>query len=242
MAVKVEDSDSAVDRECRIETLVPDETLAIPNEKITLPTNESTPNDLWFFPNEIRDALKNSAVPEAFIDEALGCAWEYARCVIPDFTNWSRYVAFTRVLVVAIVVEFRGSLVDVEASDKVLGYDVEELIDTLFAGTAGRDAMARELRSWLLITGDKTSHRRTSELFHRYVNSLATSPRDWFRLRDCDALARFTIAAAWACNDLDDMWLSEDEFQILTELCDTLYDAVAFFKHRAEGETHNTFA
>ncbi|KUJ17652.1 uncharacterized protein LY89DRAFT_747336 [Mollisia scopiformis] len=212
-------------------------------ERLAAPsTNGASSHDIWFFPKEIKNDLKDTEVPEAFIAEALACAWEYARCVIPHFTNWPRYVAFTRILVVAIVVEFRGSLVDVVAGDKVLGYDVEELIDTLFAGTVGRDAMAREFRSWLLITGDKTSHRRTSELFHRYVESLAFTPRDWFRLRDCDALARLTIAAAWACNDLDDMWLSEDEFEILTELCDTLYDSVAFMKHRAEGETHNTFA
>lgn len=190
--------------------------------------NGTAPQDIWFFPTEIMDDLKDTVVPEAFIAEALACAWEYARCVIPHFTNWPRYVAFTRVLVIAIVVEFRGSTADIIASDKVLGYDVEELINTLFAGTAGRDEMARELRSWLLITGDKTSSRRTSELFHRYVNSLAHSPRDWFRLRDCDALARFTIAAAWACNDIDDMWLTEDEFEILTELCDTCKSLASF--------------
>lgn len=35
------------------------------------------------------------------------------------------------------------------------------------------------------------------------VNTLAVSPRHWFRMRDCDALARFTIASALACNDID---------------------------------------
>jgi hypothetical protein len=47
------------------------------------------------------------------------------------------------------------------------------------------------------------------------------------------------MAAALACNDFDDVWFSEDEFEILS---DTLYDAVAFHKHRAEGETNSTFA
>jgi hypothetical protein len=74
------------------------------------------------------------------------------------------------------------------------------------------------------------------------VNALACSPKSWFRLRDCDALVRFTIAAALACNDFDDVWFTEDEFQILSEVGDTLYDAVAFYKHRAEGETNSTFA
>lgn len=61
-------------------------------------------------------------------------------------------------------------------------------------------------------------------------------------MRDADALARFTIAAALACNDLDDVWLSEDQFELLTEIGDTCYDAVAFYKHRSEGETNSTFA
>jgi hypothetical protein len=102
--------------------------------------------------------------------------------------------------------------------------------------------MAREYRTFLLITADKASNRRDSELFRRYVNSLAHSPKQWFRMRDCDALARFTIAAALACNDLDDVWLSEEQFDMLGEIGITLYDAVAFYKHRSEGETNSTFA
>ncbi len=80
-----------------------------------------------------------------------------------------------------------------------------------------------------------------SELFRHYVDALAKSPRDWFRLRDCDALARFTMASALACNDLDDVYLADAEWEILAELGDTLYDAVAFYKHQAEGETNSTF-
>ena len=102
--------------------------------------------------------------------------------------------------------------------------------------------MAREYRSFLLITADKASSRRDGELFRRYVNALAQSPRQWFRMRDADALARFTIAAALACNNLDDVWFTDEQFEILTEIGDTLYDAVAFFKHRSEGETNSTFA
>lgn len=102
--------------------------------------------------------------------------------------------------------------------------------------------MAREYRSFMLITGEKTSRRRDGELFRRYVDALARSPRQWFRMRDTDALARFTIAASLACNDLDTVWFTDDQFEILTELGDTLYDAIAFFKHRAEGETNSTFS
>ena len=59
--------------------------------------------------------------------------------------------------------------------------------------------------------------------------------------RDCDALARFTIAAALAYNDLD-VWFTGERIEILTELSDTLYDAVAFYRHRSGGETNSTFA
>jgi hypothetical protein len=198
--------------------------------------------DLWFYPSDIEDDLRGTGLPEEIVAETLACAWEYTRCVIPQFTNWERYVAFTRIIVIGIIAEFRGALVDVTTGDRMLGYDLDELLGTVFAGTPGHELMAREYRTFLLITGDKSSDRRDSELFRRYVHALVRSPRDWFRLRDCDALARFTIAAALACNDLDDAWFADEEFEILTELGDTMYDAVAYYKHRAEGETNSTFA
>ncbi|MCS7475805.1 hypothetical protein ACFFQW_24615 [Umezawaea endophytica] len=198
--------------------------------------------DTWFYPADIADDLADSGLPPEVVAETLACAWEYTRCVIPQFTNWDRYLAFTRIIVIGIIAEFRGHLVDVAADDHPLGYDLDDLLDTVFKGTPGHREMAREYRAFLLVTGDKSSDRRDSELFHRYVTALARSPRDWFRLRDCDALARFTIAAALACNDHDDTWFTEEEFEVLTELGDTLYDAVAYYKHRAEGETNSTFA
>lgn len=97
--------------------------------------------------------------------------------------------------------------------------------------------MAREFRCFLLITGDKVSTRRDGLLFRRYVAALAKSPRQWFRMRDTDALIRFTISAALACNDLDNVCYTEEQFEMLDELGATLYDSVAFFKHRSEGET-----
>ncbi|AEK46506.1 hypothetical protein RAM_40195 [Amycolatopsis mediterranei S699] len=200
------------------------------------------PRDNWFYPRDIEDDLKGTDLPEEIVAETLACAWEYTRCVIPQFIDWDRYIAFTRIIVIGIIAEFRGGLVDVAAGDNLLGYDLDELLDTVFAGTPGHEEMAREYRTFLLITADKSSERCNSELFRRYVNALTRSPKDWFRLRDSDALARFTIAAAMACNDITDTWFSEEEFQILTELGDTLYDAVAYYKHRAEGETNSTFA
>lgn len=205
-------------------------------------TVRAEPRDMWFYPGAIEDDLRGVDLPQEVIAETLACAWEYSRCVIPAFTNWDRYIAFTRIIVIGVVAEFRGHLVDVTAAGALLGYDLDELLDTVFEGTPGHAEMVREYRAFLLITADKSGTARDSELFHRYVNALVQSPANWFRMRDCDALARFTMAAAMACNDIDDIRFDEEEFQILTELGDTLYDAIAYYKHRAEGETNSTFA
>lgn len=54
-------------------------------------------------------------------------------------------------------------------------------------------------------------------------------------MRDCDALVRFTVAAALACNDFEAVLSGEEQFQILGEIGCAMYDVVAFYKHRAEG-------
>ena len=116
-------------------------------------------------------------------------------------------------------------------------------MDGCFAGTAGHAVLGREYRAYLLFTGDKASAaRRRGLLFRRYVDSLARSPAEWFRLRDCDALVRLTAAAALACNDADAVWFREPQWAVLAEVAAVLYDAVAFYKHRAEAETNSTFA
>ncbi|KAI8949053.1 hypothetical protein F4801DRAFT_426870 [Xylaria longipes] len=199
--------------------------------------------DAWYYPPAIAHDLDGlDQLPEQIKQETYACAWEYTRCVIPQYTNWNRYVAFMRTIVLGTIAEFRGDLVDVEASDCVLGYTLNDILAELFQGTRGHALMAREYKAFLLVTADKASTRRDGELFRRYVNALAISPRVWFRMRDCDALARFTMAAALACNDLDDVWPTDEQFELLAEIGETLYDAVAFYKHRSEGETNNTFS
>ena len=188
--------------------------------------------DRWFYPPEIAQDLHaiSPLLPPGFADEALACAWEYTRCVIPQFTNWERYLAFCRVIVVGVVAEFRGGVVDVfgsfscssalgcssSASDLnvlregsrngnrnggkdgagdgcscgpkyVLGrYDIDELLDTIFGertsteGGSLREDMGREYRAFLLVTACKSSGRRDSELFRRYVHALARSPKEWY--------------------------------------------------------------
>ncbi|KAJ7668047.1 BcABA3 [Mycena rosella] len=201
-----------------------------------------TQRDTWYYPPDIADDLRDINLPGGVKAEILACAWEYARCVIPQYTNWDRYVAFMRTIVVGITAEFKGGMVDVTAGDTILGYSISGILASLFEGTSGHKDMVREYHAFLLITAEKASDRRDGELFRRYVNSLAYAPNYWFRMRDCDALARFTIAAALACNDLDDVWFSDEQFDILSEMGDTMYDAVAFYKHRSEGETNSTFA
>ncbi|EAT89295.1 hypothetical protein HBI56_025150 [Parastagonospora nodorum] len=214
----------------------------VPLVRVEVDKREGTTTaDNWHYPSVLANDLQGVDLPQKTKDEVFTTAFEYARTVIPTYTNWKRYVAFMRIIVIGTIAEFRGRLVDVMSGEDMLGYNLDEVLATLFMGTRGHAEMAREYRSFLLITADKTSDRREDRLFRRYVNALAHSPRQWFRLRDADALARFTIAAALACNDLDDMWFTEQQFEVLCEIGDTLYDAVAFFKHRSEGETNNTF-
>ncbi|SPO06378.1 uncharacterized protein DNG_09067 [Cephalotrichum gorgonifer] len=208
------------------------------------PRPEKTPTkgDKWYYPDDIANDMQSVPLPRKVIEETLACSWEYIRCVIPQFTNWPRYISFCRIICMGILAEVHGNLVDILDTDEVFGYSVQEQLDIVFRGTAGYEDMCREYRFFLLMSSDKCSKRRDSELFRRYANSLASSAKTWFRMRDCDALARFTIVAAMRCNDQDKTFLSEEEWQILAEIGDTMYDAVAFYKHRAEAETNSTFA
>ncbi|KAJ7282433.1 hypothetical protein C8J57DRAFT_1463144 [Mycena rebaudengoi] len=196
----------------------------------------------WYYPTEIAHDLDGVDLPDELKSEILATAWEYTRCVIPHYTNWARYIAWTRIVVMGIVAEFKGALVDVLAGDRILNYSLSGTLALLFAGTVTHTAMAREFRTFLLVTADKSSARRSSTLFRRYATALVHSPREWFRMRDCDGLARFAIAAALACNDLDSAWFDDAQLRVLGELGITLYDAVAFYKHRSEGEINSTFA
>jgi hypothetical protein len=214
-----------------------------PTPETPTSTTKKKSKDKWYYPREIADDLKDvEEIPEKFKQEALACGWEYARCVIPQYTNWKRYLAFVRVVVLAIVAEFRGELVDIAKDEVILGYSVQGLVDDMFLGTPGHEAMGRELRAFLLLTAEKSSRRRGSVLFHRYVDSLCVSARGWLRMRDTDALARLTFMAALTSNNFDDVYFDEEQMLVLAELGSVLYDAVAYHKHRAEGETHETFA
>ncbi|KAI1853892.1 hypothetical protein JX265_012577 [Neoarthrinium moseri] len=205
-------------------------------------TTATESRDAWYYPPDVAHDLDGDThLAEAQKKEIIACAYEYTRCVIPHYTNWKRYVGFVRCMIIGIIAECRGDLIDENGGDNIFGYSLDGVLAELFEGTPGHALMAREYKSFLIPAADKSSQRRNGELFRRYVNALASSPRTWFRMRDCDALSRFTIFSALACNDIDTV-PTDDECELLSEVGIYLYDAVAFYKHRSEGETNNTFA
>lgn len=205
-------------------------------------TTSPKARDAWYYPPDVAHDLDGETrLSEAQKQEILAAAYEYTRCVISHYTNWQRYIGFVRCMIIGIIAEFRGDLMDENGGDSIVGYSLDGVLAELFEGHPGHALMAREYKSFLIPAADKSSGRRHGELFRRYVNALASSPRTWFRMRDCDALSRFTIFSALACNDVDDV-PTDDECELLSEIGIYLYDAVAFYKHRGEGETNNTFA
>lgn len=95
-------------------------------------------HERWYYPPDIANDLKDVDLPDRVKQEIFATAWEYTRCVIPEYTNWSRYVAFMRIIVMGIIAEFKGSLMDVANDDNVVGYSLTEVLDTLCGGTAGQ--------------------------------------------------------------------------------------------------------
>lgn len=94
--------------------------------------------DRWYYPSYIANDLHDVDLPQTMKEEILACAWEYTRCVIPQCTNRARYVSFMRIIVIGIVAEFRGDLVDVTAGDDILGYNLSAVLAALFEGTPGQ--------------------------------------------------------------------------------------------------------
>ena len=60
------------------------------------------------------------------------------RCVIPQYTNWGRYVAFMRVIFIGIIAECKGDLMEVTVTDNFLGQDLTAILADLFQGTPGQ--------------------------------------------------------------------------------------------------------
>lgn len=164
--------------------------------------------DSWHYPDELNNDLKDSGLSPQEAAEVINTAWEYCRCSVPVFTNWERFLAFVRLTVIDVVVEYRGDLTnDVLEGRPILGYDVDGLLRTLFEGTPVLEEMSREKWSFLLIGSEKTrSDRRGSVLFRRHAEAMAYSPAEFLRIRDCDGQVRFFLAAVLACNDVSGSW------------------------------------
>ncbi|KAF3043325.1 hypothetical protein E8E11_002704 [Didymella keratinophila] len=194
-----------------------------------------------YYSANIANNLGDVDLPSRVKEEIPATAWEYSCSVIPQCTNWTRYVAFMRIIIIGTIAEFRGELVNVVENDDILGYDLQEVLDTLFECTPVHIAMAREFRYYLLVSSHK-SCQTASVLFNRYTVSPPRGPYQYFRMRGADALPRFTIAAALACSVMDDFWLTDEQFDIIAEIGNAMYNAIAFWKHHAEGDTNNLFA
>jgi hypothetical protein len=95
----------------------------------------STIPNRWYYPKELANDLQYVDMPKSAKEEIIACAWEYTRCVIPQYTNWSRYISFTRAIIISIVAEFRGELIDVMTGDIFLGYNLSKTLADLFEDT-----------------------------------------------------------------------------------------------------------
>jgi len=118
-------------------------TMHLEQESAESPTNgvathEVTVVNRWYYPPDLANDMENIDMPKSMKDEVLATAWEYTRCVIPEFTNWSRYLAFARVITIGVICEFSGDMINVAESRKMLGYDVDQVLDALFKGTPGQ--------------------------------------------------------------------------------------------------------
>ncbi|KAJ7798284.1 hypothetical protein B0H14DRAFT_3545356, partial [Mycena olivaceomarginata] len=174
------------------------------------PTQLLAPNTLkqLVLPSQIAEGLKAPDIPQRLVDEALACAWESVTRHNPALDQLGPLRGLKPLILIMVVAEFKGELVQVQRGDDILGYNVQELLDTLFRGTSGYARNGPETGSDCGTATDRPVGRCCGLGLQRHGH----------------------------------VWFSENEWQILMELGTTMYDAVAFYKHRAEGETNNTFA
>ncbi|KAK4163880.1 hypothetical protein QBC43DRAFT_353974 [Cladorrhinum sp. PSN259] len=203
--------------------------------------------EILLFPPEFEmDPADHPNLPKDIVNKAMNASWESVRTLAPHYTHWDRYAAFTCLIFISFIADYDGSHVDLVSSDVVLGYDIGKLLDTLFGQTAYHDSMSREYRAGVLFMAEKSNIKRrtSSPLFRRYINSISRPPGAWYyRARGCDMILLFIMYGALASAGYDhDISFSQQELDIICEIGIHLYDAVAFYKHRAEGETHNVFA
>jgi len=93
-------------------------------------------HSLQHYPSDIQHDLDAVKLPQEKKDEILTCAYQYTRCIIPQYTNRRKDIAFTRTIIIGTIAEFRGELVDVTAGDNILGFDLAAILADLFEGSA----------------------------------------------------------------------------------------------------------
>ena len=131
-----------------------------PAKKIDGSETVAGDNDTWIWHKDFdNDLVGIPGLTEATRQEVLTTAWEYSRVIIPQYSNWERFSCWVRFMIIGILAEYEGSVLDIAMSDKQLGYNVEELFDTMLRDRPGAEEMKQEYRAFLLVTADKCSDR-----------------------------------------------------------------------------------
>lgn len=114
----------------------PHHSMSISRDVAEYPASQrSQKRSLQYYPDEIKHDLDAVDLTQEKKDEILTCAYQYTRCVIPEYSNSPRYFAFMRTIIIGTIAEFRGELVDVTAGDAMLGLDLGIILEELFGGT-----------------------------------------------------------------------------------------------------------
>ena len=90
--------------------------------------------DKWFYPDELEIHLEPYGVQREKIAEIITQSWELNRCIVPEFSNWDRYMALTRLGVIAYVADYTGRAIDVVDDGPWIGYDIEKESTSCSAG------------------------------------------------------------------------------------------------------------
>lgn len=105
------------------------------DQEQSIPDRDTEETSFLYYPEEIKNDLEAVDLPQSIKNEVLTCAYQYTRCVIPNYCNRRRYFAFMRAVIIATIAEFRGELVDITTGDHVLGHSVGKLMEDLFENT-----------------------------------------------------------------------------------------------------------
>jgi hypothetical protein len=101
------------------------------------------------------DLLRIPGLGPSAREEVLTIAWEYSRVIIPQYTNWTRFSCWVCFIIIGVLAEYEGDVVDIAQSDKVPGYDLGELLETMLQGRPRAGDLERDYRTFLLMSAEK---------------------------------------------------------------------------------------